>query len=120
MSSTDVESLEPTVRHRNKCVYASLACLAFAVVVASLGGAAVFIVVWGELQTQIELLNKQIDLLNSTQNTYHHNSPLRTSLTGEGMFKVSCLSKQALNCVVMQSFVSLCNGKTIKIKRTQI
>lgn len=107
MSSTDVESLEHTVRHSNKCVYASLACLAFAVVVTSLGGAAVFIVLWRELQTQKALLNNHI---NSTQSmdTDSHTFALRTSLPEGSMFKVSCVSQQTVQslCKVFFFFYS--------------
>lgn len=88
MSSTDVESLQPTVRHRNKCVYASLACLAIAVVVTSLGGAAVFIVVWRELQTQKELLNKHVA---QQMESNHQSSAQSASLPEVGIFKVSCV-----------------------------
>lgn len=110
MSSTDVESLQPIVRHRNKCVYASLACLAFAVVATSLSGAAMFVVVWRELQTQTELINNHINSAQSMNQDSPSFAP-HTSLPEEGMFKVSCVSKQPMYCVIMQSFVSMCNGK---------
>ncbi|XP_076143489.1 uncharacterized protein LOC143125688 [Alosa pseudoharengus] len=70
MSSKDVESLQPTVRNSNKCVHLSLACLAFAVIVTSLGGAAVVVLAWNKM----DLLNKNIDMLMSIQSSgtgYH-------------------------------------------------
>ncbi|XP_041958888.1 uncharacterized protein LOC121718099 [Alosa sapidissima] len=62
-SNVDVESLQPTVRNSNKCVHLSLACLAFAVIVTWIGGAAVVVLAWNKM-----------DMLNSIQpsGTGHH------------------------------------------------
>ncbi|KAL2086368.1 hypothetical protein ACEWY4_017427 [Coilia grayii] len=56
MTSTDVESLVSTLRHRNKCVYVCLTCLTVALVATSLCGAAVFALLWGNVQKQISSL----------------------------------------------------------------
>ncbi|XP_062395939.1 uncharacterized protein LOC134085516 [Sardina pilchardus] len=87
MSSKDVESLQPTVRKSSsKCIYLSLAC---AVVVTALVGAAAFVFAWTELNNKMDLLSKQINLLNSTQSTGrgHHGAAPYASLTGVDKFK---------------------------------
>lgn len=80
MSSKDVESLQPTVRHRDKSVYVCLGCLTFALVVISLGGGAMFLFMWRELQSQVASTK-------STGSKATHSAPL----PDEGTFKVSCV-----------------------------
>ncbi|XP_063042065.1 uncharacterized protein LOC134436655 [Engraulis encrasicolus] len=57
-SSSDVESLVSTLRHRNRCVYVCLTCLTVGLIATSVCGAAVIALFWGDVQKQIASLKQ--------------------------------------------------------------